>query len=239
MSVDPDQIFGDRDAPTLDKAIASSVIAQYVSGKLQTLAGHFEAAEPNQYASRYQKWGGSKLPVQKVPGYTDRNDKDKPIKLMTSGNFNKEYLKGATFEAAVHETIHLNSNHPLFENQFGHNYNEGVTEYFTLKVFGVQTGKAYPDELALAKGLVTAFSERDVAAAYFKDQAHNLFARAYRAFGNSSGNPPPFVQWQLKSKTDDPKDWKEADRLLQTAVANPAARGSGADSASAGSGSRP
>jgi hypothetical protein len=51
MSLDPDQVFGDRDAPTIDKAIASSAIAQYVSGKLQTLTGHFQTLEPNQFAS--------------------------------------------------------------------------------------------------------------------------------------------------------------------------------------------
>ena len=38
MSLDPDKPFHDGDAPTIDKAIAGSVIADYVSGKLQTLA---------------------------------------------------------------------------------------------------------------------------------------------------------------------------------------------------------
>jgi hypothetical protein len=52
---------------------------------LQTLAGHFQTAEPNQYASWYNKWGGSGLPVEDVPGFTDRNDRQKPIKLMTFG----------------------------------------------------------------------------------------------------------------------------------------------------------
>ena len=47
---DPDKTFADRDAPMLDKAIASSVVAQYIGGQLQTLTGHFQSLEPNQYA---------------------------------------------------------------------------------------------------------------------------------------------------------------------------------------------
>ncbi len=46
----------------------------------------------------------------------------------------KKLVKGATLEAAVHETIHLNSS-LLFQQLFGFNYNEAATEYFTLKVF--------------------------------------------------------------------------------------------------------
>ena len=60
-----------------------------------------------------------------------------------------------TFESAVHETMHLNSN-LTFLNQFGYNYNEAVTEYFTLKVFGVSTGKGHKDKLFLANGLMSA-----------------------------------------------------------------------------------
>ena len=119
------------------------MIAHYVGGQLQTLAGHFQTAEPNQYASWYNKWGGSALPVEDVPGFTDRNDKQKPIKLMTFGTLSStpvnKLLRGATFESAVHETIHLNSN-LLFERQFGWAYNEALTEYFTLKVFSAQKG---------------------------------------------------------------------------------------------------
>jgi hypothetical protein len=55
MSLEPDKPFHDDDAATVDKAIASSVIADYVSGKLQTLAGHFEFLKPSEFASRYQK----------------------------------------------------------------------------------------------------------------------------------------------------------------------------------------
>ena len=112
MSLDPDKPFHDDDAPTIDKAIASSVVADYVSGKVQTLADHFQTAEPNQFAYLYNKWGESKLPVEDVPGFTDRKDKEKPIKLRSFGTLEsvgkKTLLRDATFEAAVHETIHLN-----------------------------------------------------------------------------------------------------------------------------------
>ena len=87
MSLDPDKPFHDGDAPTIDKAIASSVIADYVSGKLQTLADHFQTAEPNQFAYLYNKWGESKLPVEDVPGFTDRKDKEKPIKREVSAHW--------------------------------------------------------------------------------------------------------------------------------------------------------
>jgi hypothetical protein len=50
MSFGPDNVFHDGDAPTIDKAIADSVVAHYVSGTPQTLAGHFQMAEPNQFA---------------------------------------------------------------------------------------------------------------------------------------------------------------------------------------------
>jgi hypothetical protein len=155
MSNDPNQTFADRDASMLDKAIADSVVAQYIGGQLQTLTGHFQSLEPNQYAPLYQQWGGSTLPFKKVPAFTDRNDKRRPIKLMASGYFDKERLNGATLEDAVHETIHLNS-HLFFMDKFGFNYNEAITEYFTLKVFGVASGKGHQDKLFLANSLISA-----------------------------------------------------------------------------------
>src|SRR6185437_3602884 len=138
MSFKIGNVFHDGDAATIDKAIAGSVIANYVSGGLQTLAGHFESAEPNQFAAWYKDWGESKLPVEDVPGFTNRKDKKKPIKLRLFGTLTgisgNKTLKGATFESAVHETVHLNSNpNLLFAKHFGGVYNEGVTEYFTLK----------------------------------------------------------------------------------------------------------
>ena len=161
MSFETGNLFHDGDATTIDKAIASSVVADYVSGKVQTLADHFQTAEPNQFAYLYNKWGESKLPVEDVPGFTDRKDKEKPIKLRSFGTLEsvgkKTLLRDATFEAAVHETIHLNSN-LLFKQLFGFSYNEAVTEYFTLKVFGVSKGQGHKDKLFLADGLISAAS---------------------------------------------------------------------------------
>jgi hypothetical protein len=256
MSFDPDNVFHDGDAPTIDKAIAQSVVAHYVSGKPQTLAGHFQTAEPNEFAAWYQKWNQSPLPVEDVPGFTDRNDKQKPIKLrsfgtLTSVSINKT-LRGATFEAAVHETIHLNSNQ-LFNKLFGFNYNEAVTEHFTLKVFGVPKGQGHQDKLFLADGLITAasiipmsstyqnvtipwvkiagFGDRDVAMAYFRDPTP-LYNRILKALQAQPGNS--VNQWKQKSFSALPQDWKVADQLLQSALGNAAGSGSGAASGSGG-----
>jgi hypothetical protein len=207
-----DEIFGDSDAPTIDKAIASSVVAQYVGSQLQTLTGHFQSLEPNQYAALYKRWGGSKFPFKEVPGYTDRGDNQRPIKLMAPGTYNGEYLKGATFEDAVHETIHLNSN-LLFRDKFGPTYNEAITEYFTLKVLNTNSGKGHQDKLFLANSLISAaeaftmplkrttagpihmsystyqrvrvghdHAERYVALAYFRGGAYDLLFNIKQAF---------------------------------------------------------
>jgi hypothetical protein len=252
MSFETGNLFHDGDATTIDKAIASSVVAQYVKGNLQTLAGHFQTAEPNQFASWYRKWGGSKLPVEEVPGFTDRDDKQKPIKLVTFGTLDstpKKLVRAATFEAAVHETVHLNSNpNRSFAKFFGDHYNEGVTEYFTLKVFGVTTGAAYPDELSLASGLVKAFDERTVAFAYFRDDAQALLTQVQRKFLQASRDLKNFLAWQTKSKSDNSQNWAPADALLKSVVGTSASSasgagsgsggGSGSGSGSAGSGSR-
>jgi hypothetical protein len=240
MSLEPDKLFHDGDAPTIDKAIATSVIADYVSGKLQTLAGHFEFLKPDEFASRYQKWGESDQPVQDVPGFTDRSDKQKPIKLMDSGTldgfFGKQtQMKGVTFESAVHETVHLNSN-LLFKKIFGFNYNEAVTEYFTMKVFGVKNGsgdqdklfQGHQDKLFLADGLISAassipYGDRDVATAYFKDP-RPLYERILTAFRGRPGYSAN--QWKLKSSSDKADDWKVADDLLNS----PLTKSSSADS---------
>ena len=235
MSLKLDKPFHDDDAAAIDKAIAGSVIADYVSGKLQTLADHFQSVEPNQFSYLYNKWGGSKLPVEDVPGFTDRKDKQKPIKLVAFGTLDttpKKLVKGATLEAAVHETIHLNSN-LLFLQLFGFNYNEAVTEYFTLKVFETPKdqspkGQGHQDKLFLADGLISAASSipygaRDVATAYFRDPKP-LYERILAAFRGRPGNSAN--QWKQKSSSDQAGDWKVADDLLKAAMANSAGSGS-------------
>ena len=64
MSFKVDNVFHDSDASTIDKAIAGSVITHYVS-TLQTLAGHFETAEPNQFAAWYKNSGRIKTARRK------------------------------------------------------------------------------------------------------------------------------------------------------------------------------
>ena len=251
MSFAPDNTFHDDDAAAIDKAIANSVVAHYVSGKLQTLAGHFETVEPNQFAAWYQKWGKSPLPVEDVPGFTNRDDRQKPIKLRSFGSLTSisgsKNLTSANFEAAVHETIHLNSNQRFYD-LFGFNYNEAVTEYFTLKVFGVKKGQGHQDKLFLADGLmwaagtvpmsstsgtsgnvtigpwvkIASFGERDMAMAYFRDPTL-LYNRILTALRTQPGNP--VNQWKQKSFSRLPQDWKAADQLLQTAMTSAATSG--------------
>ena len=47
MSFEPARLFHDDDAAEIDRAIAGSVIAGYVNGKLQTLAGRIKMSQSN------------------------------------------------------------------------------------------------------------------------------------------------------------------------------------------------
>jgi hypothetical protein len=259
MSLDPKQSFGDRDAPKIDEAIAKSVVSNYVGAKnLKKIVGHFKTARADEFEAWFKKWGKADENVDEVPGFVYRSDKDTPIRLRLPGD-NKT---AATFEAAIHETIHLNSayddsrNVGKFQNKFGTNYNEGVTEYFTERVLGSAEklasgaqGVADRGQLALANGLVKAIGESDVADAYFKDQAENLHLRIEKAFMAATPNALP--DWLQKRSSKNAQDWKRADELLQAALTHSAGgasgagtgsgvgSGSGGGSASAGSGSRP
>jgi hypothetical protein len=231
MSLNPKQSFGDKDAPKIDEAIAKSVVAHYVGAKnLKTLAGHFKTARADEFEAWFKKWGKSDEDVNEIPGFVYRDDKDTPIRLRLPGD-NKT---AATFEAAIHETIHWNSavdqskNIGKFQTSFGANYNEGVTEYFTERVLGsvegLSTGTqgvADRDQLALANGLVKAVGESDVADAYFKDEARNLHLRIQKAFtaGNLARSLP---EWLQKRNSKNVQDLQKADQLLQVALANPA-----------------
>jgi hypothetical protein len=249
MSLNPKELFGDRDASKIDEAIAKSVVSNYVgASNLRKLGGNYALGLPEEFEAWYQKWGKSDEDVDEVPGFVNRDDKAKPIKLRLPG----KYKTPATFEAAIHETIHLNAafddkqGRGKFQIVFGRNYNEGVTEYFTEKVLdaGMNGGAAYRDQLALANGLIKSVGESDVADAYFKDQARNLHLRIQKAFvsANLSNSLP---EWLQKRESKNAQDMQKADKLLQAALANPVSSGSGAanssgsGSASAGSGSRP
>jgi hypothetical protein len=232
------------------------VVAHYVgASNLKTLAGHFKTARADEFEAWFKKWGKSDEDVNEIPGFVYRDDKDTPIRLRLPGD-NKT---AASFEAAIHETIHWNSavdqnqNIGKFQSSFGANYNEGVTEYFTERVLGsvegLSTGTqgvADRDQLALANGLVTAVGESDVADAYFKDEARNLHLRIQKAFKDASLlNSLP--EWLQKRNSKNTLDLQKADQLLQAALAHAAGSGSGSaagsgsrgDSASSGSGSRP
>ena len=150
--------IGDGDAPEIDKAIAASAIAGYVGGAkmLKTLKGNVDTQDPVVFEAQYEKYRKSHTDtennVDEVPGFVDRSEKQ-PIKLRLPGkNSNRQLVTAATVEAAVHETMHLNSS-TSFQQNFGHPYNEGVTDNFAEVVLG-SSGKAYRDQLELAKGLI-------------------------------------------------------------------------------------
>jgi hypothetical protein len=104
MALKPDKKFGEGDASTIDDAIARSVLAHYVgANNLKPLKGNFQLAKPDQFEFWYKNWGQSSEDTDSVPGFVNRKEK-KPIKLRLPNGL-KTF---ATFEAAVHETIHLN-----------------------------------------------------------------------------------------------------------------------------------
>jgi hypothetical protein len=244
MSLNPKESFGDKDAPKIDEAIAKSVVAHYVgASNLKTLAGHFKMARAGEFEAWFKKWGKSDEDVDEIPGFVYRDDKDTPIRLRLPG----EKKTAATFEAAIHETIHWNSavdqnqNLGKFQTTFGANYNEGVTEYFTERVLGsaegLSTGTqgvADRDQLALANGLVKAVGESDVADAYFKDEARTLHLRIQKAF-TTANLARSLPEWLQKRNSKNTQDLQKADQLLQAALANAAGSGSSAGSGSGGS----
>jgi uncharacterized membrane protein YgcG len=243
--------FGEGDSSKIDKVIAASPIAGYVGGvkMLKTLKGNVDVEDPTVFEALYEKYRKSHTDVEKnpdeVPGFVDRGEKQ-PIKLRLPGrNSNRQLVTAATVEAAVHEVMHLNSA-TNFQQDFGHAYNEGVTEYFTELVLG--SGKAYRDQLELAKGLITGLDpngESAVAKAYFnQSESHKLKVRIAQAFGTANG-ARDYLEWQHRGLSDNPQDWKVAKNLLETALKNPATvpassgagSGSGSGSGSAGRGS--
>lgn len=248
--LNPQAQFGDGDASEIDKVIAASAIAGYVGGAkmLKTLKGNVDTQDPVVFEAQYEKYRKSHRDVEnnvdEVPGFVDRDAKP-PIKLRLPGkNSNRQLVTAATVEAAVHETMHLNSS-TSFQQNFGHPYNEGVTEYFAELVLG-SSGKAYRDQLELAKGLIAALDpggEAVVAKAYFnQSESQKLKLQIARAFGTTNG-ARNYLEWQHRAASDNRQDWAAAKDLLAAALRNPAsssagsASGSGGGSGSAGSGS--
>ena len=206
--------FHEKAAPDIDKAIAASFITTYVPQKdLKTLAGNVEVLIPTDYEDAYKRWGGSKKDSIDIPGYTDRTAKKRPIKLRTMGRDNEgRSVRPSTVEAAVHETVHLNSQ-LQFKSNFLQNYNEGVTQHFTEKILG-GAGAAYRDEIKLATGLINALGssgEDLVAKAYFKGDKEP-YATIKRGFMQDP-NHRHLHEWQVAAEKD-PPDAETANRLL-------------------------
>ena len=122
------QEFGERDASTIDKAIAASGLTKWVPAKnLAKLTGNVDTEDPVVFEQQFKNFGQSNESVDDIPGFVDRSQK-KQVKLRLPGrNSAGQLVSAAKMEAAVHETVHLNSN-AQFRSDFGHNYNEGVTQ---------------------------------------------------------------------------------------------------------------
>jgi hypothetical protein len=215
------QEFGDSDAALIDKAIAESPIKDFIPVKeLKKLAGNVDTEDPVVFEKQFEKYQKSHKDVEtdasQVPGFVDREAK-KPIKLRLPGKSSKgDLVRAATFEAAVHEVLHLNS-HTDFQNHFGHNYNEGVTEHFSELVLG-ESGKAYREQIKLADGLISALGadgEKQVGKAFFKGdkEPYRTILDGFRQMADKRG----LMKWQ-QSAEKKPPDVTTANQLLKDAL---------------------
>jgi hypothetical protein len=213
------QQFGDRDASDIDAAIAGSPVGKYIPAKkLRTLKGNVDTQMPEVFEKQFAKYGKSQENPDEVPGFVNREE-EKPIKLRLPGrNAKGDLVSAATFEAAVHETIHLNSE-TRFQDDFGHAYNEGVTEYFSEMVLG-EEGKAYRGQVSMVKTLISALGskgEEMVAKGYFEGD-RKAYLAVLQAFNHDAGTRATLRQWQA-AYSKDPPDWETANRLLTGAFA--------------------
>jgi hypothetical protein len=211
------QLFGEGDAPEVDKAIADSPIAKYLDKKnLKTLKGNVDMQRPDVFAGQAKEIVASGENVDEVPGFVDRGAKQ-PIKLRLPGTVEKQgkqqLVVAATYEAAVHETIHLNSS-TKFQHDFGHNLNEGVTQHFTEVVLGA-SGKAYSENLKMAETLISLLTEDVVARAYFQGDSE-AFDKVRHAFDRDNQSRLDFQAWQ-RARDKKPPDWEAANRILTDA----------------------
>lgn len=202
-----DSIAGD-----VDKALAeSAIIKKFVDVKaLKKTKGHLSVDVKEVYESLYQdyakKYKG--MPdVKDVPGFTDRDKGQIELRLHS-----------ADIEAALHEGIHLNSA-KMFQDHFGHPYNEGVTEYFTEKVLAEQKtvggARAYRSELKIAEALIAVFDEDQLGKAYFKGDT-SMYRKVVAAL-NKSGTTD-FSTWYTRINSDVPADWERSVEQLKHAL---------------------
>jgi hypothetical protein len=86
------QLFGERDAPEVDKAIADSPVAQYLDKKnLKTLKGNVDMQAPTVFEQQFKQIEASGENVDEVPGFVNREEKQ-PIKLRLPGKSSKNQL---------------------------------------------------------------------------------------------------------------------------------------------------
>jgi len=209
-----------RIAPAIDKALAdSTTITRYVpAAKLKQEQGNLDVQDPDTFAASFAAYGKSDENVDEVPGFTNRKAKT-PIVLRSQGkNKQGQIVSGATVEVALHEAIHFNSSE-IFQANWGHNYNEGVTERFTEDVLAEQLlppGRAYRDNLMLADGLIAALGqsgEDQIGQAYFKGDT-TLWQRIV-----NSNRKEDIETWR-KAAAKDPPDWNQANKLLTALLGN-------------------
>lgn len=210
----------DPDAKAIDLAIAQSpTIAKYVPpAKLKKATGNVQGVDKGAFDTQYTAYASAlgestdeiKDDLTKVGGFTDR--KAGQIHLLNHV---------ADVEALLHEAIHLSSA-AQFQNNFGHYYNEGVTEYFTEAVLAEQQlkpGQAYRDQLAMAQGLISDVHEPLVGEAYFQGKM-GAYSKVAQAFSRGTDRSA-FQTWQSHATSADHKDWQDATQRLHAAFPHP------------------
>jgi hypothetical protein len=213
------QKIWDNVGKAIDLSIAQSpTIAKYPPKSPKKESGNIDTEDKAVFASQYATYAkglGEKAAeieedLKTVAGFTDR--KSGQIHLLNHI---------ADVEVALHEAIHLNSN-AQFQSNFGHHLNEGVTEHFTqvvLKEQKLDPGEAYPDELAMAEGLISVLGEDEVGQAYFQGKL-DAYRKVLAAF--SGGNDrSAFQTWHNRVTSSDHKDWKAATTQLHAALSQP------------------
>lgn len=202
----------DSDAKAMDLAIAQSVtIGKFPPKNPKQESGNVDTEDRAVFDPQYttyatglgEKPAEIKEDLKTVAGFTDR--KTGQVHLLNHI---------ADVEVALHEAIHLNSS-AQFQNNFGHHLNEGVTEHFTqavLKEQGLKPGEAYPDELAMAEGLISDLGEQLVGEAYFQGKL-DAYRRVTDVFSHGKDRSA-FQAWHDRATSADHKDWEAATAQL-------------------------
>jgi len=206
----------DKDAKAVDLAIAqSATIAKFPPKHLIKESGNVDTEDAAVFDKQYTEYakGLNEKPdeiaedLKTVGGFTDR--KAGKVHLLNHVS---------DVEAALHEAIHLNSQ-AQFQNNFGHYMNEGVTEHFTRAVLAeqnLQPGQDYPNELAMAEGLIADLGEDLVGQAYFQGKM-DAYQKVLAALSHDK-DPRSFTTWHDHVNSSDRNDWKNATAQLHAAL---------------------